>query len=217
MPPKPAPDGGYPRNAAHTVEISESTRGYIKQLKSFICEAVSLTYGERLWNIPTTTTPKRLPGRAFIDKSRPISDLRRIKLGIDAGDFSPIWLPALKHITDRIIRKKPQYPGVPIKSCKMDNVNAFNRVPLRPGYIAIFCHQCGAIASGMTQYATIGWLAPPFGFDASPEIFAMRTEVIHQVHRIAQSRDGSRPGWGRSDRESLLTTQSSSKRMSETY
>ena len=93
------------------------------------------------------------------------------------------------------MRKKRQYPGIPIKVCKRDIINAFKRVPLRPDYVAIFCHQFSAQSSGLTQDVAVGWLAAPFGFAESPAIFAMCTEAIQKVHHIGQAQDGSWSGW----------------------
>ena len=77
-PPKAVPGEGYHRNAAHTQNILESTRGDIAQLKDSIGGATSLSFGERLEYSPAATVPKRLPDRKFSTKSRTISDLRRI-------------------------------------------------------------------------------------------------------------------------------------------
>ena len=77
-----------------------------------------------------------------------------------------------------------------------DISNASKRAPLRPDYIAIFCHQFASQASGLAQDATVGWLAPPFGFAAPPAIFAMCTDAIQRVHRSGRALDGSWSGWG---------------------
>ena len=196
LPAKTVPGDGYPHNAAHTRKILESMWGDMRQLKVILCATTSLTFGERLEYSPTTTVPKRLPDRTFSSKSRIISDLRRINLGINTDDFFPIWLPDVKDITERIVRKKRQYPGYPIKLCKRDISNAFKRVPLHPDYIAIFCNQFERGASGLSHDATIGWLALPFGFSASPAIFAMCTDVIQRVHYSGRPSDGSWSGWG---------------------
>ena len=195
-PPKAAPDDGYPHNAAQTVEILESTWGDVKQLKALMCATTSLTFGERIEYSSTTTVPKRLPGRTFSDKCRTISSLRGINLGINTDDFFHIWLPGIKSTTGRIIRKKRQYPGVTLKVSKRDIRNASKRAPLRPDYVAIFCHQFAAHPSGLTQDATAGWLALPFGFSVSPAIFAMCTSAIQKVHRSGSAQDGSWSGWG---------------------
>ena len=195
LPAKNVPVDGYPHNAAHTGEILESMWGDIRQLKAFLCATPSLTFGERLEYSPTNAVPKRLPGRAFISKSRTISDLRRINMGIKTEDFCLIWLPEIKDITGRIIRKKWQYPGYPVKICKRDISNAFKRAPLHPDYIAIFCHQLESGASCLSHDATIGWLSLPFGFAASPAIFAMCTDVIQCVRYSGRPLDGSWSGW----------------------
>ena len=108
---------------------------------------------------------------------------------------SPIWFPEIKNATERIIRKRRKYPGIPVKIPKRDISNAFKRVPLRPGYVAIFCHQFSAQSSGLAQDSIVGWLALPFGFAASPAIFAMCTDAIQKVHHIGKAHDGSWPGW----------------------
>ena len=95
-PPKAVPEDGYPRNAENTVRILESTRGDIRQLKAFISAATSLTFGGRIEYRPTSTAPKRAPGRTFSDKCRTIADLRRVNLGVGTGDFFPIWFPGGK-------------------------------------------------------------------------------------------------------------------------
>ena len=195
-PPKAAPDDGYPHNADHTVKILESMWGDIKLLKAFISATTSLTFGERIGYAPTTTAPKRLPGRTFSDKRRTISDLRRINLGVDTADFCPIWLPEIKDISERIIRKKRQYRGVPIKLRKRGISNAFKRVPLHPDCVAISCHQFASQSSGLEQDATVGWLALPFGLSASPAIIAMCTDAIQRVHHSGRALDGSWSGWG---------------------
>ena len=194
-PPKAVPGDGYPHNAEHTVAILESMWEDAKQLKAFISATTALTFGERIEYSPTTTAPKRLPDRTFSDKCRTVSDLRRINLGINTEDFPPIWLHAIKHIAERIIRKKRQYPGVPIKVCKRDISNAFKRAPLHPDYITIFCHQFAAQSIGVARDAAVGWLAFPSGFAASPAIFAMCTDAIQKVHRSGQAQDGSWSGW----------------------
>ena len=139
--------------------------------------------------------PKRLPDRTFSDKIRTVSDLRGVNLGVNAGDFFLIWLHGVKSTTERIIRKKRQYPGATIKVCKRDISNAPKRVPLHPDYVAIFCHQFAAQPSGLTQDATAGWISSPFGFAAAPAIFAICTEAIQKVNRSGQAHDGSWSGW----------------------
>ena len=161
----------------------------------FICETTSLSFGERLEYSPTAAVPKRLTDRTFSTKSRTISDVRRVISGIDTEDFFSIWSPEIKPITERIIRKKRRNHGIPAKICKRDIINAFKRVPLRPDYIAIFRHQFESQAIGLRHDATIGWLARPFGFAASPAIFEMSTDFIQRAHRRYRARDGSWSGW----------------------
>ena len=59
----------------------------------------------------------------------------------------------------------------------------------------MFCHQFENVSSGLTQDATIGWLALPFGFAASPAIFAMCTDAVQRFHYSGRPLDGSRSGW----------------------
>ena len=59
----------------------------------------------------------------------------------------------------------------------------------------MFCHQFENVAIGLTQDATIGWPALPFGFAASPAIFSMRTDATRRVHYIGRPLDGSWSGW----------------------
>ena len=139
-----------------------------------------------------------MPDRTFCDKSRTMSDIRRVNLGIGAAEFFSIWLPEVKDITDRVLRKQRQFPCVPVEICKRDISNAFNRVPLRPDYCAIFCHQCDAENNKTGADITLAWLAPPLRFSASPAIFAMRTEVIQRTLHSMESDDGSWSGWGQS-------------------
>ena len=89
-PPKAVPDDGYHHNSDHTAKILESAWGGITHLKAFARETTSISFGERAEYRLTDTAPRRLPDRAFIDKSRTISDLRRINLFINAVDFCPI-------------------------------------------------------------------------------------------------------------------------------
>ena len=76
QPTKSVPDEGYPQNPDQTMGILDSLRGDIRQLRVLLCSTTALIYGERLGYNPTTTAPKRLPGRTFSDKLRTISDLR---------------------------------------------------------------------------------------------------------------------------------------------
>ena len=190
-PPKAVPDDGYPHNADRPVGILESTREAVKQSKALICATTSLTSGGRIEYSPTTTAPERLPGRTFSDKCRTISDLWGINLGTNTDDSFPIWLTEIKSTTERIIRMKRQYPGVTIKVCKRDISNAPGRASLHPDYVAIFRPQFVAQSIGLTQDATVGWLASPFGFAASPAICAMCTEATQKVHHSGQAHDGS--------------------------
>ena len=90
-PPKSVPVEGYPRKATHTAENAESMWEDIAHLAAFICETTSLSFGERSEYSPATSVPKRLPYRTFSTKSRTISDLRRINLGIDTEYVCLIW------------------------------------------------------------------------------------------------------------------------------
>ena len=51
---------------------------------------------------------------------------------------------------------------------KRDISNAFKRVPLRPDYIAAFCHQFGAKQSGLVGDFMHVWRALPLGYAARP-------------------------------------------------
>ena len=66
-----------------------------------------------------------------------------------------------------------QFLGAPLEVCKRDTSNAFRRVPLRPDYVAISRRQFGAVMSGFSGDLTMECLSRPFGFSASPAIFAM--------------------------------------------
>ena len=146
---------------------------------------------ERLEYSPTTTVPKRLPDRTFSDKSRTISDLGGINLGINTDDFFPVWLPEIKSISERIIRKKRQYPGVQIKVCKRDISNAFKRVPHPSGlhiyFLPLIRESVKWIGTGFYR----GMISMPFGCAASPDIFAMFADDIQRVHHSGRAQDGS--------------------------
>ena len=68
--------------------------------------------------------------------------------------------------------------------------------PLHSDYVAIFCHQFDAWSSGMASDIALVRYSLPFGFSASPAIFATRTEVIQRAHHITQGGNGARSGWG---------------------
>ena len=91
--------------------------------------------------------------------------------------------------------KKRQSHGAPVKICKRGISNAFAREPFRPDYVAIFCHQFDAVSSEIDEDFTLGWLAAPFGFSASPSIFAICTEGIQRAHHITESINGPWSGW----------------------
>ena len=118
LPQKTVPEDGHPRNAANTVKVMDSMWGDVEEMKAVLRETASSVYGKRLGYIPTTKVHKRLPGRTFSDMSRTISDLRRSNMVINTDDFPPIRLPGIKHIPDRIFRRKRQFAGAPIKICK---------------------------------------------------------------------------------------------------
>ena len=99
LPPKPVPGDGYPASPKKTMGITESLRGDIPQRIVALCATTPLVYGERLEYTPTTTVPKRLPGRTFSEKSRAISDLRRLNLCISTAKFPPFGY--LKRMTSR--------------------------------------------------------------------------------------------------------------------
>ena len=115
--------------------------------------------------------------------------------GIDATVFSPIWCPEVEDITERIVRKQRQPPGVPIKVRKRDISNAPKRAPLRTDYSAISRHQFDAESSQTGGDITLDWLAFPFGFSAAPAIFALCTEAIQRTHHCMESENGSWSGW----------------------
>ena len=139
-------------------------------MESVVCATKSPVYSERLGYRPATAVPKRIPDRTFSGKSRTISDLRRVNLGVDTDELSPIWAPGIRRATDRIIRKKRQFPWVPVKECKRYVSNAFKRVLPRPDYVAIFCRQFDSAASGSEGDPARGWLARPVGVAAAPAI-----------------------------------------------
>ena len=103
----------------------------------------------------------------------------------------------MKDTAERIIGNQRQFPGVPIKMCKRDISNAFERVPLRPDFSAIFCHQSDAESNQTGEDVTSAWLALPFGFAAPPAIFALCTEALQRAHHILEHENGSWSGWGK--------------------
>ena len=105
-----------------------------------------------------------MPDRAFSDKSGTISDIRRVNLRAGARESTPIWLREVKDITERVLRKQRQFPGVHVKIRKRDASNAFKRAPLRPDYSAISRHQFGAENSKTGGDITSARIAPPFVF-----------------------------------------------------
>ena len=72
-------------------------------------------------------------------------------MGVEKNDFFPIWMPEIGNITERIVRKKIQYPGIPAGVLKTDIRNAPKRTPLHPDYVAISRHQFAAHLSVLTQ------------------------------------------------------------------
>lgn len=94
----------------------------------------------------------------------------------------------------RIIRNKRQFPGLPSNVCNRDIGSTFKRAPIRPDNVAFFCPQFGAVMSGCDGDFILGRLALPFGFAASPAIFAMCTDAIQRVHRITYAKNRSLPG-----------------------
>ena len=67
-------------------KIIESMRGNITSIEALVCSGESLIYSERLGYIPNASAPESLHGRTFSVKSRTISDLRRINLGLNTDD-----------------------------------------------------------------------------------------------------------------------------------
>ena len=62
---------------------------------SSVCAAKSLVYAVRLEYSPAAALPKTLPDREFSDKSRKISDIGRINLGLCKNDMFPIRWPEI--------------------------------------------------------------------------------------------------------------------------
>ena len=77
----------------------------------------------------------------------------------------------------------------------IDISNAFKRVPLRPDFGAISFHQFGAESSQAGEDITSAWLALPYGFSASPAIFALRDVAIQRTRHIVESENGAWSGW----------------------
>ena len=178
------------------MEIIESMWGDIRHRKVVICDTTALAYGERSGYTPTTTAPKRPHGRTFSEKSRTVSDLRGVNVGIDRTEFRPIWLPDMNDTAERVMENRMQFPGAPAKICKRDISNAFKRALLRPDYSAIFCHQFDAESSQAGEDIALAWMALPFGFSAAPAIFALCAEVIQRTHHSMESENGSWSGRG---------------------
>ena len=110
-PPNAAPDDdGYPNGPRCLKEITKSTREDAIGLMAIVCARNALIYSERLEYSHTDSGRKRLADRTFSDYSRTIAELRRVNLGLGDGDCFPIWLPEIKHIASRTIRKKRQAP-----------------------------------------------------------------------------------------------------------
>ena len=169
-PPKYAPCDGYPHNPNKTLQIIESIWEDIRQRKVTLCATTALVYVERSEYTPTTTVPRRPPGRTFSEKARTLSELRRANLGFDTAEFFPNCLPGVKEITERVLRKQRQFPGAHVAICKRHIGNSPERVPLHPDYSAIFCRQFDAESSHTDEDITLAWMALPFGFSASPAI-----------------------------------------------
>ena len=187
-PAKPVPDDGYPHNSAQTLQIIESMWEDIRQHKVILCATSSLIYGGRLEYTPTTSVPKWMPDWTFSDKSRTISDLRRVNLRIDTAEFFPIWLPDVEDITERVLRKQRQFPCVPVQICRRDISNAFKRVPLRPDFCAIFRHQFDAENIKTWEDITLAWLAPL-------SVFLLLRRLSSRF--VPKSYNGPALAWGR--------------------
>ena len=104
---KTAPDDGYTRDARDTLVVIDSAWGDIIQLKALAWETKALIYPDLLEYSRTTDAPKRLPGRAFCEKFRAISDVRRAHIGKKSRPICPphIWSPEVNNIAERVVEK----------------------------------------------------------------------------------------------------------------
>ena len=123
-----------------------------------------------------------MPGRTLSIDYRIASDLRQLNLGNDKEDCYPVEIAKLADLVDRIRRMQLQFPTMPVSMTKRDIASAFRRILMRPDLIQISTTDIPGKRIGGTSDVSMGHLAMPFGWVASPAYFKLHTDAITDVH-----------------------------------
>ena len=190
-------DTGLPHNRKKSIDIVQSLWKDIQQAKVFVVDTEKIPIGERVEPCPTHTVLKRNPDRSWSTELRTISDLRRINNWIDKRDVFPVWVPGIGDVLKRIVELKRRYPSFKVWLAKRDLSNAFKRVLVHPDCGKIFMHQFMGEDFGISLNFSLGFLALPFGFLASPAYFQLVTSTIQSIH---QSQSPTQSEWNDEER-----------------
>ena len=185
-------DEGFPHDRSKTRAIVESLWKDIRLCKVLVVETEEIPTHERIEFCPTHTVLKRNPDRSWSSEFRTISDLRRVNLWLDKRDTFPVWVPGITDILKRVTALKTTYPGFKVLMAKRDISNAFKRVLVHPDIARLFMHQFEGKDMEMEVNFSIGFLALPFGFLASPAFFNLITTTIQAIHKSMKPND---PVW----------------------
>ena len=185
-------DACLPNNRKKSVDIAQSLRNDAQQAKVFLVDTDQVPGAERMEPCATHTVLKRNPDRSWSSEFRTISDLRRINNSIDKRDVFPAWAPGIGDVLKRVVELKRRYPSFKVWLAKRDLSNAFKRVFAHPDCAKVFAHQFLGEDFGISTNFSIGFLALPFGFLASPAYFSLVTSTIQSAH---QSQGPAQADW----------------------
>ena len=179
---------GLPRKSSESLAIVENSWKYIRIFTAFVVAKVEIPKHERIEFSPTHTVWKRNADRRISAECKVTPDLRCNNLWIKKADTFPACVTGIDRICERIASLETRYRGFSVQLAKRDIDNAFGSVPLHPDCSRAFVHCFDATDVGSRFSVSIGFLALPFGFLASPSYFALATspiQAIHQRHKPA--------------------------------
>ena len=185
---------GFPHDGSKTQEILKSLWPDIQKGRILVAGVRSIPLDERYEPTPTASVPKRGADRKLTGKTRTISDMRRVNLGLSKYDVYAVTVPQIQEIVEEIIALRRLYHGIRIETCKRDIEAAFKRIYLHPDLVNIACHEFKAEFAYTSDDVLVGFLRSPFGFSGIPGMPQVATDAIKAVHRRTGSSTPERDG-----------------------
>ena len=184
-PPKCPLPSGLPYDASRTLGMVGKLRKDVRDVGVFIIPPRCDGPTAPLIATPTTTAQKRKPDRTLSTDFRIISDLRYPYHFCFKSEYHEVKLTDVGKIAERAIATKRRWPNLRALYNKRDIDDAFKRVRVRPDMCAILCTESPGeyfLIDDKDSAVIFLYLAPPFGWRASPGYFPQVGEGITLAH-----------------------------------